>query len=68
MNARLNQAMPPTEQPADTPQVLLEHYLKVLRLPSFSRDYDKVAGQCAQEGIDHPRYCLLYTSPSPRDS
>jgi len=44
--------------PQDTPQVLLEHYLKVLRLPSFSRQYDKVAVQCAQEGVDHPRYLL----------
>jgi hypothetical protein len=47
--------------PQDTPQVLLEHYLKVLRLPSFWREYDKVAGQCAQEGqegVDHPRYLL----------
>lgn len=46
------------EQPVETPQVLLEHYLKLLRLPSFSREYDKVAGQCAHEGIDHPRYLL----------
>ena len=44
--------------PQDTPQVLLEHYLKVLRLPSFGREYDKVAVQCAQEGADHPRYLL----------
>jgi DNA replication protein DnaC len=44
--------------PQDTPQVLLEHYLKVLRLPSFGREYDKVAVQCAQEGVDHPRYLL----------
>ena len=48
----------PAEQPVETPQVLLEHYLKSLRLPSFSREYDKVALQCAQEGVDHPRYLL----------
>ena len=47
-----------TSQPTDTPQVLLEHYLKSLRLPSFSREYDKVARQCAREGVDHPRYLL----------
>ena len=44
--------------PVEAPQVLLEHYLKTLRLPSFSREYDKVAGQCAQESSDYPRYLL----------
>jgi hypothetical protein len=32
---------------ADTPQVLLEHHLKMLRLPTFLREYDKVARQCS---------------------
>lgn len=41
-----------------TPQVLLEHYLKLLRLPTFGREYDRVALQCAQESVDHPRYLL----------
>lgn len=41
-----------------SPQVLLEHYLKLLRLPTFGREYDKVARQCAQEAVDHPRYLL----------
>ena len=41
---------------ADTPQVLLEHHLKLLRLPTFLREYDKVARQCSDES------CLLYTS------
>lgn len=44
--------------PVETPQVLLDYYLKTLRLPSFSREYDKVAGQCAQEQVDYPRYLL----------
>jgi DNA replication protein DnaC len=44
--------------PVETPQVLLDYYLKTLRLPSFSREYDKVAGQCAQERVDYPRYLL----------
>jgi len=48
----------PEGVPVETPQVLLEHYLKTLRLPSFSREYDKVAGQCAQERLDYPRYLL----------
>lgn len=57
-NQSANQPHPPAEQPVETPQVLLEHYLKLLRLPSFSREYDKVALQCAQERVDHPRYLL----------
>ncbi len=43
---------------SDTPQLLLAHHLKALRLPTFLREYDKVARQCASEGIDHPRYLL----------
>jgi len=42
----------------DTPQLLLTHHLKALRLPTFLREYDKVAKQCAAEGIDHSRYLL----------
>ena len=42
----------------DTPQVLLEHHLKPLRLPTFLREYDKVAQQCAAESVDYPRYLL----------
>jgi len=41
-----------------TPQLLLSHHLKALRLPTFLREYDKVAQQCAAEGLDHPRYLL----------
>ena len=40
----------------DTPQVLLDHHLKALRLPTFLREYDKVAQQCAEESVDYPRY------------
>src|ERR1700692_2329146 len=43
---------------SDTPQLLLAHHLKVLRLPTFLREYDKLAQQCATEGVDHPRYLL----------
>ena len=42
----------------DTPQVLLEHHLKQLRLPTFLREHDKVARQCAAESADYPRYLL----------
>jgi DNA replication protein DnaC len=45
----------------DTPQVLLEHYLKQLRLPTFLREHDKVARQCAAESVDYPRYLLRLT-------
>jgi DNA replication protein DnaC len=47
--------------PADTPQVLLEHHLKQLRLPTFLREYDKVARQCAAASVDYPRYLLRLT-------
>ena len=46
---------------ADTPQVLLEHHLKMLRLPTFLREYDKVARQCSDESLDYPRYLLRMT-------
>ena len=42
----------------DTPQILLAHYLKALKLPTFLREYDKLARQCAAEGVDHIRYLL----------
>jgi DNA replication protein DnaC len=49
--------MPPgTSQ--GTPQVLLAHHLKQLRLPTVLREYDKVARECARDGVDHPRYLL----------
>jgi DNA replication protein DnaC len=42
----------------DTPQILLAHHLKALKLPTFLREYDKVARLCAAEGVDHPRYLM----------
>jgi len=45
----------------DTPQVLLEHHLKTLRLPTILNEYDKVARQCAAEQVDYPRYLLRLT-------
>ncbi len=38
------------------PTLLLDAHLKALRLPTFLREYDKVARQCAQEGLDCSRY------------
>ena len=43
---------------SDTPQLLLAHHLKALRLPTFLREYDKLARQCAAEGVDHVRYLV----------
>jgi IstB-like ATP binding protein len=43
---------------SDTPQILLAYHLKALKLPTFLREYDKLAQQCAAEGVDHPRYLL----------
>ena len=36
--------------------LLLDAHLKALHLPTFLREYDKVARHCAQEGLDCPRY------------
>lgn len=41
-----------------TPQVLLAHHLKKLRLPTFLSEHDKLARQCATEGKDHVQYLL----------
>jgi DNA replication protein DnaC len=43
---------------SDAPQVLLAHHLKALKLPTFLREHDRLARQCAAEGADHPRYLL----------
>ena len=32
---------------SDTPQLLLAHHLKALKLPTFLREYGKQARQCA---------------------
>jgi DNA replication protein DnaC len=43
---------------SETPQILLAHHLKKLKLPTFLREYDKIARRCASEGTDHVRYLL----------
>ena len=42
----------------DTPQVLLEHYLKQLRLPTMVREYGKLGEQCAKEGATFEVFLL----------
>ena len=40
----------------DAPEILLAHHLKALKLPTFLREHQKLARQCAAEGMDHVRY------------
>ena len=42
----------------EKPQLLLKHHLKQLKLPTFLAEYEKIAQECAQNGIDHVRYLL----------
>ena len=41
---------------SQTPELLLQHHLKKLRLPTVLREYDKLARQCAADNVDHVRY------------
>ena len=47
---------------SDTPQVLLAHHLKALRLPTFLREYDKLARQCAAEASITRATCCVWPS------
>ncbi len=40
------------------PPTLLINHLKALKLPSFAREYEKVAIEAAQDRADYPRYLL----------
>ena len=40
------------------PQVLFAYHLKALKLPTFLHEHDKLARQCAAEGVDHATYLL----------
>jgi DNA replication protein DnaC len=42
----------------DPPEILLQHHLKKLRLPTFLAEYTKLARQCAAENKDHVPYLL----------
>jgi DNA replication protein DnaC len=46
---------------SETPQILLQHHLKKLRLPTFLAEYDKLAKQCAHENKGHVDYLLRLT-------
>jgi len=47
----------------DTPELLQEHHLPELRLPTILREYDKVARQCAEQKAE--RASILVTSNLP---
>jgi hypothetical protein len=51
-------AAAPPASPAP-PQVLLAHHLRQLKLPTFLREYEKVAAEAAREGLDHVRFLLV---------
>ena len=53
-----SEATMPAGTTSGTPQVLLTHHLKQLKLPTVLREYDKVARECARDGVDHARYLL----------
>ena len=48
----------PVSTMSGTPQVLLAHHLKQLKLPTVLREYEKLARECARDGTDHPRDLL----------
>ena len=48
----------PTLSTSVAPQVLLGNHLKALKLPTFAREYEKVAMESAQDRADYPRYLL----------
>ena len=41
---------------SETPELLLQHHLKKLRLPTVLREHEKLARQCATGNVDHVRY------------
>jgi len=44
--------------PAQQPTILLEHYLKQLKLPTMLREYGTIAAACAKDNKDHPAFLL----------
>jgi hypothetical protein len=48
----------PTSPTIVAPQVLLGNHLKALKLPTFAREYEKVAMESARDHADYPRYLL----------
>ena len=59
---RVGAAVAPTPAPGPGPgreaDGLLARHLKLLKLPTFLREYDKLARQCAADGLDPSGYLL----------
>ena len=47
---------------SDTPQVLLAHHLKALRLPTFLREYDKLPASAPPKGSTILATCCAWPS------
>jgi DNA replication protein DnaC len=56
--SRASEDKMPAGTTAGTPQLLLAHHLKQLKLPTVLREYEKLARECARDGVDHSRYLL----------
>ena len=41
-----------------SPTLLLDHYLKQLKLPTMLREYSSIAAVCAREDQDHLAFLL----------
>lgn len=50
----------PAPAAAET-RYLLTHHFKALKLPAFLREHDRLARQCAAEGLDYSSYLLCLT-------
>lgn len=58
MSAKIKTEAAPGGTTSGTPQLLLAHHLKQLKLPTILREYEKVGRECANDGVDHTRYLL----------
>ena len=45
---------------SDAPQLLLAHYLKALKLPTFLREYDKLAQHVPPRASTIPAICCAW--------
>jgi DNA replication protein DnaC len=54
-------ARPAPARPEGDLHRLLAHRLQALKLPGFARDYERVAQQCAAEGLDNAGFLLCLT-------
>lgn len=58
MTGRAGLGKMPAGTTSGAPQVLLAHHLKQLKLPTVLREHDRVARECARDGVDHPSNLL----------